>query len=174
MALAVCLLFDSRGERMLRRLWDRLEDLGVPTLRSHTHRRHVPHLSYAVARSWDFNDVRAAVESLPDRGPATMTFDGLGTFRRGRLWLAPALTSDVVRRQEATAETVVRTGAELHRHYLPGNWLPHCTVASRVPLTTLPVAAAAIYDVLPLTVRAERAALIDSSTGQQWSLSTVP
>ena len=50
MALAVCLLFDARGERAIRALWDQLETLGVPSLRSHTHGRHVPHLSYAVLR----------------------------------------------------------------------------------------------------------------------------
>jgi hypothetical protein len=50
MALAVCLLFDRRTDRILRGLWDRLEDLGVPTLKSHTHGRHVPHLSLAVLR----------------------------------------------------------------------------------------------------------------------------
>jgi len=49
-ALAVCLVFDRKRERAIRALWDQLESLGVPSLRSHTHRR-VPHLSYAVLRS---------------------------------------------------------------------------------------------------------------------------
>jgi hypothetical protein len=40
MALAVCLLFDRRTDRALRALWHRLEELGVPTLASHTHGRH--------------------------------------------------------------------------------------------------------------------------------------
>jgi hypothetical protein len=52
-ALAVCLLFDRRSERALRALWDRLEERGVPSLQSHTHGRHVPHVSYTVLRSWD-------------------------------------------------------------------------------------------------------------------------
>jgi hypothetical protein len=56
-ALAVCLLFDRRGERAIRALWDQLESLGVPSLRSHTRGRHVPHLSYAVLRSWDLASV---------------------------------------------------------------------------------------------------------------------
>lgn len=53
MALAVCLLFDRRSDRAIRALWDRIEQRGVASLRSHTHGRHVPHLSYAVLRQWD-------------------------------------------------------------------------------------------------------------------------
>jgi len=59
-ALAVCLLFGRRSERAIRALWDQLESLGVPSLRSHTHGRHVPHLSYAVAAA-----ARSAA-ALPD------------------------------------------------------------------------------------------------------------
>jgi hypothetical protein len=47
MALSVCLLPDETGERAVRRLWHRLEGAGVPTLLSHTHGRHVPHLTLA-------------------------------------------------------------------------------------------------------------------------------
>jgi len=63
-ALAVCLLFDRRSERVIRALWDQLESLGVPSLRSHTHGRHVPHLSYAVLRRWDLASVTAALSGL--------------------------------------------------------------------------------------------------------------
>ena len=44
MALAVCLLFDGRSERLVRDLWSRLEARGVRTLESHTHGKHRPHL----------------------------------------------------------------------------------------------------------------------------------
>jgi hypothetical protein len=174
MALAVCLLFDRRSERILRGLWDRLEELGVPTLKSHTHGRHVPHLSLAVLREWDHDKVMKAVEPLMDEEPVSLYFDALGTFRRGRAWLVPAVTADVLRRQERTVSAVVETGADLHRHYQPGVWVPHCTIAPRVPLAALPVLAAAVYDVLPLHVVADRAAMIDSSTGQRWPLSRIP
>jgi hypothetical protein len=174
MALAVCLLFDERTDRALRRLWDRLEDLGVPTLRSHTHGRHVPHLSYAVLRDWRIDDVREQVERLPSGATVSLHFDALGTFRRGRSWLVPAVTSDLALRQERVVSAVVAAGAELHRHYVPGVWMPHCTVAPRVPLAALPVLAATVYDVLPLAVRADRAALVDSGTAQVWPLANLP
>src|SRR6476469_10725910 len=82
-ALAVCLLFDARSDQALRRLWVRLEDGGVGSLLSHTHGRHVPHLSYAVLRQWDLAAVAAAVEQLGDGEPVDLSFDGVGLFRRG-------------------------------------------------------------------------------------------
>jgi hypothetical protein len=45
MALALCLLLDRRSDALVRELWKRLEENGIPTLLSHTHGRHVPHLS---------------------------------------------------------------------------------------------------------------------------------
>lgn len=174
MALAVCLLFDARTEDAVHRLWRRLEDQGVPTLLSHTHGRHVPHLSYAVLRSADLDKVTDALELLPDEGPATLHFDAIGMFRRSRTWMVPAITADLARRQERVVEAVESTGADLHRHYRPGVWVPHCTLAPRTTLEWLPVIASAVFDVLPLTATADRAAVIDTSTGEQHRVATLP
>lgn len=174
MALAVCLLFDARGERAIRALWDQLETLGVPSLRSHTHGRHVPHLSYAVLRSWDRPRVIAALSELEAGEPVDVSFDGIGLFRRGRAWLLAGIAADLATRQERIVNAVTATGAELHRHYVPGRWLPHCSLAPRAPLAQLPILAAAVYDVLPLPARLNRAALINSATGELWPLATLP
>ena len=166
MALAVCLLFAPADERALRSLWRRVEEAGVPSMSSHTHGRHVPHLSYAV---------RAAVSALPDGGPLTLHLNAVAAAPRGRVWLVPAASAALVRRQEAVAEVTTTTpGADLHRHYLPGRWLPHVSVAPRARLVDLPVVADVSYAVLPLTVRADRAALVDSATGERRPLDTVP
>jgi hypothetical protein len=173
-ALAVCLLFDRRSERAIRALWDQLESLGVPSLRSHTHGRHVPHLSYAVLRSWDLASVTAALSGPGDGEPVDLSFDGIGLFRRGRAWLLAGAAAGLAARQERAAAAVTATGAELHKHYVPGAWLPHCSLAPRAPLAQLPVLAAAVYDVLPLRARLDRAALINSATGELWPLETLP
>jgi 2'-5' RNA ligase superfamily len=173
-ALAVCLLFDRRGDRAIRALWDQLESIGVPSLRSHTHGRHVPHVSYAVLRSWDLASVTAALNGLDVIQPVDLSFDGIGLFRRGRAWLLAGVTADMASRQERIARAVAAAGADLHKHYLPGAWLPHCSLAPRAPLAQLPVLAAAVYDVLPLRARLDRAALIDSGTGELWPLTTLP
>jgi 2'-5' RNA ligase superfamily len=173
-ALAVCLLFDRRSERAVRALWDRLEQLGVPSLKSHTHGRHVPHVSYAVLRSWDRATVAAAVVGLGAGPPVELLFDGVGLFRRGRTWLVAGVSADFVARQQRVVDAVAATGAALHKHYYPGTWLPHCSLAPRVSLAQLPTVAAAVFDVLPLPARLDHAALINSATGEVFPLPALP
>jgi 2'-5' RNA ligase len=173
MALAVCLLFDPRSDLRMRELWSRLEDSGVSTLATHTHRRHHPHLSYAVLRRWDLARVQEALGGMESAEPFSMSFHGTLAFPRGRAALAPAITPDVAARQGRVVTVLEGTGAELHRHYEVGQWVPHVSVATRAPGPRLVTVVKAVADVLPLTVRVDRTALVDSATGQTWPLPNV-
>jgi hypothetical protein len=174
MALALCLLFDSRTDRLVRELWERLEARGIRTLLSHTHGRHHPHLSYAVLRAWDQGAVGAAVAGLPDGGAVTVPVQGSVVFPRGRVSLACSVSSELAARQERAVAALTSTGADLHRHYGLGRWVPHVSVATGASADQLSVVTSATSDVLPLTLHCDRSALIDSSTGQVWPLDRVP
>ena len=174
MALAVCLLFDPPTERVVRGLWSRLEAQGIRTLESHTHGRHHPHLSYAVLREWDLERVAEKLAGLPHGGPFTLSCQGTLAFPRGRAALAPAITAEIAGRQERVVEAVESTGAELHRNYLPGRWVPHVSIATRAQGTMLTTVVTTIADTLPVRLRIDRAALVDSSTGRTWPLPHVP
>ncbi len=174
MALAVCLLLDPETDATLRRLWARLEQVGVGTLLTHTHRHHVPHVSYAVLREYDVGAVREAVAALPPGGPVPLHFDAIGLFRRGRACLVPAVTADVMARHAGVVDAVLATGADLHRHYAPGRWVPHCSLATRSRTADLPALASVVHDVLPVDAVADHAALVDSATGERWPLTGVP
>ena len=93
MALAVCLLFDRRTERRLVHLWQAIEAAGIASLPSHTHGRHVPHLSYAVLRTFDVEAVRAALGDLAALAYDVLPVDGVADrlalvdSASGRRWL---------------------------------------------------------------------------------------
>jgi 2'-5' RNA ligase len=171
MALAVCLLFDPETDGAIRQLWARLEDEGIPTLLSHTHRRHVPHMSYAVFRTYEVEAVVKTVAALPTAPPIELHFDAVGLFRRRRGALMASASEDLLRRQRAVLEACDATGADLHRNYREGLWFPHCSLSTGVRRESMPTMAAAAFDILPLDAVADRAALIDSATGQHWPLS---
>jgi 2'-5' RNA ligase len=170
MALAVCLLLDDRSESAVRALWRRIEVAGVPSMLTHTHGHHVPHLTFASLLAYDLDAVRAALAALPVAPPLPLYFDGLGSFRRGRCWLAPAASAGLVVRQSAVVSALGPTGAVLHRNYRSGVWTPHLTLAPRAHLDDLRSVAALVYDVLPVRATATRAALIDTSTGEHHPL----
>jgi hypothetical protein len=170
MALSVCLLLDPLADRAVRQLWSQLEEHGIPTLLTHTHGRHVPHVSYAVYRTFDVEAVLAQVSALPPGEALQLRFDVLGLFRRRRGALVAASTSDLLRRHAAVVEAGCRAGADLHRYYQPGDWVPHCSLSTGVRRDAMGTMAAAAFDILPLEATARRAALVDSSTGQQWPL----
>lgn len=174
MALAICLLFDEDTDRMLHRLWARLEDVGIPTLLTHTHRNHVAHLSYAVLRDYDTDRVADAVEALPDHPASILRFDTIGLFRRGRAALVPAPSTELLTRQERVVRVAEGTGAQLHRHYRPGFWTPHCTLSTRTRRDDLPRLAAVVYDLLPVAATVVGAALVDTTTGARRRLVTLP
>jgi len=174
MALAVCLLFDPPSERLVRGLWSRLEAQGIRTLETHTHRRHHPHLSYTVLRSWDVDLVAAALAAMPDGGPFPLSCQGTLAFPRGRAALAAAVSAQLSCRQEQVASVLEGTGAELHHHYQPGRWVPHVSVATRAQGAMLSTVVKAIADTLPLTLQVDRAALVDSTTGRTWPLDRIP
>lgn len=174
MALAVCLLFDPRGDQLVRNLWAHLEADGIRTLQSHTHGRHQPHLSYAVLLEWDLDRVRAALDALPPGGPFELACQGSLVFPRGRVALAPSVPASVTARQEAVARALDESGAVLHRHYQPGRWVPHVSLAVRAGGAELGTVATAVADTVPLALRATRAALVDSGTGQVWELASLP
>jgi hypothetical protein len=167
-SLAICLLLDEAAELAVRRLWVRLEEAGVPTLLSHTHGRHVPHVSYATLTDYRLEPVMSALSDLPDVGPMVLRFDAVGLFPRSRCWLAPAVTSELLARQAAVVSAAVSTGADLHRHYRSGSWVPHLTLAPRLHLEELATVAKAAYDVLPLASTVSRVTLIDTSTGERY------
>ena len=173
-ALAVCVLFDAAGQRLIRGLWARLEDAGVGSLASHTHGHHHPHLSYAVLLEWDLDRVRDTLGRLPDGDGFPANVQGAVVFPRGRVALAVAVPPEVARRQALVTSALTTAGAHLHKHYRPASWIPHVSVATRAPGALLPVATTAISDVLPATLTVASAALVDTGTAQIWPLPRIP
>jgi len=174
MALALCLLLDPVSDRLVRTLWRRLETEGIPTLLTHTHGQHVPHLSYAVLLAWEQEAVSSAVDELCDAGPVEVAVQGTVIFPRGRAALAGSTTAALATRQARAVEALRATGATIHRHYEPGHWMPHVSATTGVAGARLPSVVEAVSDRLPFTLRCDRAALIDTTDGTMWELPGVP
>lgn len=165
-SLSVCLLLDPPAEAAVRGLWRRLEAAGVPTLLTHTHGRHVPHLTLASVHHDGAEAVVSALSPLPVADRVEVSLDALGMFPRSRSWLAVPADRDLLMRQARVVEAVRSAGGQVHAHYLPGAWLPHLTMGPRMRVEQVATLARLVFEVLPLRTSLERAAVVETGTGR--------
>ena len=131
MGYAVELFYDQESEQTVREIWDGLgAALGKPSLSELGAR---PHVSLAVYN--DDLDAAGFPERLRDFANSIDPFDlclsSVGSFagQEGVVFLAPVVTRrllDVHARFHEAFSPYENSGMT---YYLPGNWVPHCTVA---------------------------------------------
>lgn len=131
MSGAVVLASTNESGERIRRLWDRIgafEDM--PSMSSLGYR---PHITLAVYEEIDARELSEAVHSVFGTARSVrVVFDRIRYFDSSPLvlWASP---KDSSRLAELHAVLHGRIDPALcHRHYRPGHWVPHCTLATRV------------------------------------------
>ena len=124
---ALELVPDEAGRAAVRLLWDALRDADLPSQADHTGASNQPHVT--VVETAELPDAAIDVARARLRGmlPVNATARGLLLLGEDRVTLALAvdLDDDVVRRALAVR---VQVPDRAHR-----GWLPHVTLARRVP-----------------------------------------
>ncbi len=126
---ALELFLDSVGDAAVRELWNRLEDAGLQSLATRSHRRHRPQVTLAVAEQFEVDD---RARSLLEQTPGTeLTMPVLGTFpgEAAVLFLGVTSNAALLNTHAALRAAIASGSAGLWDHYRPGNWVPHCTLA---------------------------------------------
>ena len=131
MGYAIELFYDEASERAVREIWDGLGTaLGKPSLSELGAR---PHVSLAVYDDGlDTNDFpERLLEFARSIDPFDFRLSSLGTFpgREGVVFLAPVVTRRLLEVHARFHEVFSKYEDAGMGYYLPGNWVPHCTVA---------------------------------------------
>jgi hypothetical protein len=168
MVAALELYFDPATERRIRKLWDALEDSGVPTLRDLTHKMHRPHMSLTGAERLDAAAVARALDGLTAAPGLTVRLDYIGQFLGRVLWLGPVPSADLLAHHAEVHERLAVAGISGFDYYEPGRWVPHTTLSMRVPLAKMNDAIRLCLDVLPMTATIRAAAIADYAR-DEWS-----
>jgi hypothetical protein len=165
-ALALEMGLDPEGDRAIRDVCSRLEQLGVPSLEGHVPSIR-PHLSLTV--SDDADGLREQAAGLGLRGVEVvveMAAVSLFPVDPALLVLAVAPAPGLVALHARVSAALTTAGVDVWPHYRPGTWLPHCTLTMGVPAGLLDDALnACLASPLPVRVRLRAAALTDSVTG---------
>jgi hypothetical protein len=157
--------FDQGAERRLRTLWTALEEAKVPNLGTHTHRRHRPHLSLVGADALEPAAVVAALSTMHIPPPIALSFQHVGQFPGGVLWLGPAPTAELLALHAAVVGRLDAAGVVISELYRPGTWVPHCTLSMTARRDAVARAVPICSDVLPLAATFTSAAVVDHNRG---------
>jgi 2'-5' RNA ligase len=102
--------------------------------------------------------------------PVPVAFSSLGAFATDPavLFLAPVVSAELLRVHEQLQARFAAVADRPLPYYAPGAWVPHCTLAERIPRANLglAVAAAAEADVLPLAGTLDRVGIVEFRPGQ--------
>ncbi|HEY0636460.1 MAG TPA: 2'-5' RNA ligase family protein [Pseudonocardiaceae bacterium] len=166
MAHALELHFDDEADAAVRALWRRLDALGVGTGRRQRPRR--PHVTLAVAgdiprRTRDALRADLALLSVPRLWLYT-----LGTFpgEENALFLGAVVDTELLAVHSAAHDALAGRVKQPWAHYLPGAWVPHCTLAREVTGEELARGFAALHPVSPVRAAVASVGITDTRTGE--------
>jgi 2'-5' RNA ligase len=165
-AHAIEMYFDDLADASVRKLWRALADAGLPSLATFTHRRHRPHVSLTVAGSLagaDLTHLRSVLRAhQPTLQPYVLgTFPGSG----GALFLGVPVTTELLAFHADVHAALAAQPVDHWPHYLPGNWVPHCTLAEGLGKDEASAAFGLVYGYEPITATIASAGIKDTTTG---------
>jgi len=141
MAFAIVMYLDPTTDAEVRSLWELLAQEQVGSVMATMGIR--PHISLACIENLDTQQVCAMLGTLAQNTrPLTISFGAVGTFptERGVVYLAPIVTSELLRLHEELGIRLADLGLSSHEYYRPGHWIPHCTAAINLLPASVPAA----------------------------------
>lgn len=168
MAHALEAFFDDEADAAVRLLWRRLDEAGVPSLAQLSHRRHRPHVSLAVAgaippKTRDALRTDLALLALPQLWLYT-----LGTFptEQNALFLGAVVDTELLAVHSAAHDALAGRVRQPWAYYLPGAWVPHCTLAHDLSPEQLAAGVATLHPVTPIRADVAYLGITDTRTGE--------
>jgi 2'-5' RNA ligase len=129
MAYAVEIVLTDDGSEIVRRIWERLYENGLTYM---VDCGAVPHITLAVCADIRLEAYESEIRGFaPDLIDMRMEFGALGMFPSSRtFFLSPTCTEKLLAVHRRFHEWFCAVGTGVM--YLPGAWVPHCTLAMHV------------------------------------------
>jgi 2'-5' RNA ligase len=129
-----------------------------------------PHITLAACRKLDVEMFRPLLADVAARTPVVRTtLASLGVFptEQGVIFLAPTISHELVELQLGLLTRLQDLGAEVEPYWLAGQWVPHCTLATRVSRELMPAALGQAYEALhPISASLTRLSLVEIDSPQ--------
>ncbi|GLV66149.1 hypothetical protein Bmyc01_48180 [Bacillus mycoides] len=92
-----------------------------------------PHITLADYKELDFNLYTKKLEEFVafQENIAAVTFSSVGTFpTNGTIFLAPSINDELLRLHHSYHDNFKTFHGNPQSYYVPGKWIPHCTIAN--------------------------------------------
>lgn len=172
MAQALEFWFDDAADAAVRKLWRRLDEAGVPSLATRTHGRHRPHVTFALQGAIPPRTREALREDLRLLAIPNLWLSTLAAFSASEpvLMLAAVVDTELLAVHSAVHDVLAKKVKQPQAYYLPGSWVPHCTLAQGLEPAQVAAGFAALYPVEPIRARVDAIAIVDTHTGEAETL----
>ncbi|MFC5286822.1 2'-5' RNA ligase family protein [Actinokineospora guangxiensis] len=163
MAQGVAVFFDDAADSAVRKLWARLDAAGLPSERAFP-----PHLSFALASDIPAKTRAALRAELRVLHVPSLQFAALSTFATTEnvLMLSAVTDPELLAVHSAVHDVLAGRVRNPSAYYMPGSWVPHCTLVHEVSDDQLVRGFGAVFPVPQLRARVAAVAVIDTATGE--------
>jgi 2'-5' RNA ligase len=160
---AIVLELDDLAAAAVRQLTERLDPERAAPVASVP-----PHVTLAAFGNLDVERFRPTFVEIAGRTSAVATtLASLGVFptEEGVVFLAPTISRQLVELHLEMLARLQDVGAEVEPYWLPGQWVPHCTLAIGIPRERMSSALSLVYETLkPISASLTRLSLFDIAT----------
>lgn len=132
-AYALVGYLDNETEKNFKRLWTNLSEKNI-THYGIENRGRRPHITIADYEILDKNIFIELLEKFyEEKQKVDISLNILGTFiNTGTLFIAPTLSTELLTFHNNHHKYFKEFNENENSFYLPGKWIPHCTIASRL------------------------------------------
>jgi 2'-5' RNA ligase len=162
MPFAVEMFFDENADRLVRKLWDGLARAKINSFMIDG--GYDPHITLGVFEGYTSPAFEDEFRAFSKRSALPLKFDCLGIFPQpeGVIYLGAVVTEQLlsVHREFQTRFSGLMSG--VRPYYLPGNWIPHCTLAYGLSMDAIPRAVEVCFQcTFPLIAQVKTISLVE-------------
>ncbi|WP_088012263.1 2'-5' RNA ligase family protein [Gottfriedia acidiceleris] len=129
----VIALFDEKTEQIIKDIWTELSEKSISFYADEVVDR-IPHITLASYHNLDKKSFFDQFDNFYENKPKiNITLNSIGSFlNTGTLFFSPIVSRDLVDFHEDYHIYFKQFNDNPNSMYLPGKWVPHCTLANRL------------------------------------------
>jgi 2'-5' RNA ligase len=160
----VVVFFDDEADRAVRALRRRLDQAGVPGLAKNDR----PHVTFAEAKTIPRRTRDALKDELRTLSIPNLWLSNLGTFptTENVLMLGAVVDAELLAVHSAIHDVLAGQVTSPSAYWMPGSWVPHCTLTQGVEHHQMVEGFAALHPVSRIQARVQRVAIVDTRTAE--------